>query len=179
MSIVLSTAFAAEALSKSSKSCSAAGIIEGGEQNLPGRALLAGRSRRFGAVSIPTGHNLLGFLHGREAPAQLGHLLPHRIFHDLSFLDAEDELLRGCAFGSREVEIDLPGSGPILLEHAVHPAEQWIGFIVFAKGMNAVSDHRRSDSNRKHDEDAPRKWRAQVLHGPVLVLKLRRPSSYS
>jgi hypothetical protein len=66
-------------------------------------------------MSIPTGHNLFGFLHRCQAPAQLRHLLPHRIFHDLSFLDSEDELLRGCAFESPGMEINIPGSSPILL----------------------------------------------------------------
>src|SRR5580700_5090430 len=99
---------------------------------------LAGRLHRLGGVGVPTGDNLLGFLHGREAPAQLGHLLPHRIFYDLSFLDTEDELLGGGAVGLGEMKIDLLGSGPVLLQHSAYPTEQRVGFVRSAKGINAV-----------------------------------------
>jgi hypothetical protein len=73
------------------------------------------RSPRVAAVSVPTGHNLFGFLYRCQTPPQLGHLLSHRIFHDLFFLNSEDELLRGCAFERGWVKIDVAGSGPILL----------------------------------------------------------------
>src|SRR5580704_5272468 len=82
------------------------------------RILEVGRSPRFRAVSIPTSHNLFRFRHCCKAPSQLSDLLSHRIFHDLSFLDTEDEVLRGCTFESNDVKIDVPGPGPILFEGA-------------------------------------------------------------
>jgi hypothetical protein len=74
------------------------------------------------SMSIPTGHNLFGFLYRSQTPPQLGHLLPHRIFHDLSFLDSEDGVLRRRAVESNDVKIDVPGSGPILLKGAADAA---------------------------------------------------------